>query len=131
MRIHGGPYSAQISRWGAGKSLSAKAPPATAIRPGLASASHQTVEPQAGQKRKNSGFPDAPVRSKTVASPQVPMTLSSEKKAVTPNAEPVRRWHAWHAQLETYSGSPSSRMVSFPQLQLASRTAMAFPPLQA
>jgi hypothetical protein len=41
------------------------------------------------------------------------------KKAAMPNVLPVRRWHSRQWQSETFAGSPSQRIPSWPHEQLA------------
>jgi hypothetical protein len=50
--------------------------------------------------------------------------FSRAKKAATPKALPVRRWHAWQWQTETFDGSPLVVTRNWPQEQVARRSIM-------
>ena len=71
----------------------ANAPTAMAITAGFLAGSQNTVDPHCGQKWNMTMDPLSPARLKLRCSPLV-STAAREKKAATPNALPVRRWHA-------------------------------------
>lgn len=112
---------------GAGNVGSAKAPTGIVTKPGMASARQNTVAPHEGQKWKCAVVPSSPVRANCVLSPST-VVASSENRAYTPNALPVRCWQHRQWQIDTRTGSPRAVMRNFPQLHEATRSVMASVP---
>jgi hypothetical protein len=85
---------------GAAKAGSPNDPTATAIRPGNASASQQTVEPQTRQNWNVTERPASDRRLNWVELPEMEVICCRLNHAWSPNTAPVRRWHSrqWHAQ---------------------------------
>ena len=90
---HGCMRDSYTDTVGWGKSRSANAPMATAIRPGRSADVKKTVEPQSGQKWKMRPSPWSDGRAYAVSRPSM-RTRASGNRACMPNALPVRCWQA-------------------------------------
>ena len=78
------------------------------------------MAPHVGQKRKVAELPLSPVRTHSVACPEM-VTRSLGKRACAPKVLPVRRWQARQWHMDTRTGSPRAMATSCPQLQVARR----------
>src|SRR5579862_3415936 len=108
---------------GAAKLGSAKAPTATLTRDCSQPASvWNTVVPHTGQNRKVNCAPPSPVRTYSVAVPEI--VYGALKPASAANTLPVRRWQARQWQTPTPRGSPCTSMRSWPQEHEAVRDGM-------
>ena len=82
------------------------------------------MAPQRGQKVKVTLRPESPFRTKSTPFPSI-RTPARSKRACTPKALPVLRWHAWQWQTDTQAGAQETWARSCPQLQDAIRNVMA------